>query len=149
LCACPEGASEGVALGLSLTTTLGSVVLLGAIEDGYDAPRSLLALGFAGVVLGPTTGHVYAGHYVTRGLVVRLAGLGVAAFGIFAAPCPPDSHSSVCPSLPIVTAGAGLFLAGMFDDFLTLPATVRRRNARGLAIGPSLGGRGLAIAGNF
>lgn len=161
-----EPLSESTALSLSLGGTAVSWgLLIGSGLVHSSGVSELMALtGVAGVVYGPTLGHAYADRYFTRGLGLRLAGLGVAVAGAFVAfveepvtyghddPGPASDGAPVGTAIAI--AGAVIFVAGTIDDIVTAPRRARQKNReRGLALGlaPVTAGRslGLALGGRF
>ena len=153
-----EPLSEGTALALSLGGTAASYALLFGGALGGSGTAELVGLG--GVMLAPSFGHWYADKYLTRGLGLRAAGLGVVITGAMIAlsECPLTFDHSAEPceesALPsaVAIAGLGLFVWGTLDDIVTAPRRVRARNAaHPIAVVPTLrgDGGGLAIAGRF
>ena len=154
--------SERTALALSIGGTLGSWGLLiassGMVDDRASAAIALGSVGALGAVLGPSFGHWYAGKVATRGLGLRVGGIGSALLGLFllVTDCPLDHEETLCDSkigLVTLIGGAGLFLGGTIDDIVTAPRRVRRRNQRlaGVALAPMVTPRsaGLALGGWF
>jgi hypothetical protein len=114
-------------------------------------------------MLAPGFGHWYAGAYLTRGTMIRLAGgalLGAAFYvaveysAIFKGD-PADFDRGAADSFAYLggLAGAVIIVGGTIDDVVTAPRRVRRLNrARaGVAIAPFVTphATGLALGGWF
>ena len=152
-------ASPGVALALSLGTTLAGVALF-AVADANPQAAPFSLAGMLAVTLGPTTGHIYAGRTWNPGLKLRLGGLGAAVAGaaLALAACPPFSGS--CDSEGAAVLGGLTFIGGGITygvgtiyEIATAADSARAANrarTRQLAVGPVLGqAPGLAVAGTF
>jgi hypothetical protein len=134
--------SESTALWLSLGGTAVSwTMLIAGLKANDDNPAAdrIAEIGAFGTLFAPTLGHWYAREIVTRGLGLRLAGLGALMFGtILVLGCEDE-----CSSWPLEGAlllGTGLYVAGTIDDVATAPGAARRYNQRfsGLAIAPMI-----------
>lgn len=145
-----------VALALSLgATAVGYGVLYAGVDRRSDG---LTAVGLAGIGLGPSIGHWYSGHVLTRGLGFRVVGAATAAAGalVMVSSCPIfETEKTHCgaETLAVILglSGAGLFVAGTLDDIFTAPGEARRRNQRRLAVAPVVtpDRAGLAVMGTF
>ena len=170
----PALKSERVATGASVAGTLVPIAMMVAasqIED--DATSSALALGgAAGLFIGPSAGHFYAGQIMTKGLALRLGGAMVVAGSLVAGFgddcflfCPDNPDSSV-PYLHedtndnnehwlgVAVIGVGVFAVGVIHDIATADNEARaynRAHARTLTIAPTLGREqaGFAVVGTF
>ena len=145
-----------LAFGLSLGVTLAGA---GAMAIGARQSNDTLGMiGAAGVFLGPSTGHWYSHHYLTRGLGVRTLGVAAAFGGVVAAleACPIYSDApcedSVAGETLLILGGAA-YLAGTIDDIVTAAGAARRRNRliKSVTIAPVVAPHqtGFAIAGTF
>jgi hypothetical protein len=149
----PQGeVSEGAALGLSLGGTAAAwTVLLTASEN--HGSGDLVLLGLAGVVTAPSFGHWYAHSVATRGLGLRLAGLGSFTVAVALAVQCEDECSNGTAIEGAALLGLGLLIAGTIDDIVTAPGEARRYNERlqGLAIVPMVkrDTGGLMLTGRF
>jgi len=112
-----EDKSPGTALGLSLGVTLAGYATEVA---GIASNNSALAVtGALAGAIGPTTGHIYAGHTWNTGLATRLAGAGVATVGIVVMfdACPifgnTCDHSQADVGGAIAVAGSLAYFGGV------------------------------------
>jgi hypothetical protein len=145
--------SEQFALGLSLGLTAGSwALVVGSVYATVPEapPASLFGLGLLGTYLAPSTGHWYAGSFLTRGLVIRSVGA-VAAFSGFvkAISCETCDENNV---LLLFWGGLALYAVGTIDDIVTAPGRVRRKNrALGYTIAPVVtpSSTGVMLGGRF
>lgn len=96
----PELKSPAAAFALSLGTTLAGLVVMSESDNNKTA----LTAGVVMFVVGPTTGHIYAGAPLSAGLGLRIVGAGAATLGLFEA----LSHEGTDGS----STGAGLFVCG-------------------------------------
>lgn len=149
----PEPLSEGAALGLSLGTTVVSwsvMVGAGSIEDETTA-TTVAAVAGLGTLIAPSTGHVYAGQIITRGLVLRGAGLAsLGGFVLAVRDCDFIENDCESAGLAILLGltAVGLYVGGTIDDIVTAPRRVRRHN-RARTIQPVITPAGVAIVGRF
>jgi len=168
----PEELSESTAFWLSLGGTVGSYGLwIGAAalatSSNSRIAGTLGSAGVVGTVIAPGFGHWYAGKYFTRGLGLRLGGVGVAFIGLLVAigGCPlfdgghGDETDSDCgnpgPGAALALLGAGMWVGGTVDDIIQAPRRVNRinaaRNEASYALTPLLrhDSAGLALVGAF
>lgn len=165
--------SPGVALGLSLGITLGSLAAAVAMISGGIEARdegTLVGLGFTigtlGLAFGPSAGHFYVGD-TRRGLGMGFARLGAAGgtfgLGFLALMAGFGGSGEAAMAFFICGIGAGVtsvVLAIM--DIAAAPGAARRANQRiqrrtaGLNLGPLVTqaaagqrGYGLALGGRF
>jgi hypothetical protein len=153
-----EQLSETTASWLAFGGTAASWTLIFVAADmnhAHGNASRVATIGAIGTVFAPSFGHWYADSFLTRGLGLRVLGIGftVAALASLAsaANCEDDCGDSSFGVLAL--AGAGLFIAGTIDDLATTPSAVRRHNQRlqSLAIAPVVhrGSTGLALTGRF
>jgi len=98
------------------------------------------SVGIAGMVLGPSAGHWYAGDRVTPGLALR--GGAAVAVATLALADPHLEHPNV--TIPGLLLAATLWTGGVVWDVATVPRAVHRANLR-----PIVNARGVALAGTF
>lgn len=158
-----DDVSPQVALALSLGGTVASYGAIG-IAMGTRAGE-LGSLGMVGALIAPSFGHWYSGKYLTRGGVLRVAGLVTFVAGVLAdsegcslfygghgdpepADCGDDFRTT--KGTVIILAGIAMFAGGTIDDIVTAPGRARRRNDS-LRVQPIVraDGGGVAIAGAF
>ncbi len=72
--------SGGTAALTSLLVTLGGIGMVALGAKAESGP--VVGLGLAAAFIGPTTGHIYAGHTWNGGLAVRLVSVAAVATGI-------------------------------------------------------------------
>jgi hypothetical protein len=137
-------------LTLAATAVPVAVAALGIPEGEQAHPYRAAALGtigLAGLVLGPSAGHWYAGHKLTTGLVLRLGA--AAGFATLTIKNPGNDEIGFIIVGSIVTAG--LWEVGLIWDLATLPRAVRSHNNRRLQVAPLVApnATGLALAGTF
>jgi hypothetical protein len=108
------------------------VALLGPDTGGTPTTTTLIVGGTAGIVVGPTLGHVYAEHTWSAGLALRVIGLPVGfASGLALAGCGVGGR---CPGAAAVAAaigflgGAGAYVFGTGYELVTAPAAARDFN---------------------
>jgi len=114
-------------------------------SDACAAPFGII--GFAGMVLGPSAGHWYAGEGVTTGLVLR----GSAVTGmVFLALRDPYLEQPVL-TIGGLIAAVGVWETGVIWDLVTLPRAVRRARAHEVLVAPLVGSdtTGLALSGRW
>ena len=132
---------------ITIAATSGPFVAAALIDPderghGWRGP-AVGGLTIAGMILGPSAGHWYAGEGLTTGLELRLgAGAVVATLVV------RDPHFD----RPVETLGglfgvAAMWEVGVIWDAVTLPRAIRRANHR--AIAPVFTGTGFALAGTF
>ncbi|KAB2906617.1 MAG: hypothetical protein F9K40_06275 [Kofleriaceae bacterium] len=142
----PKRLSTAVLVTLAATSGPLAVAALGESCKSDACAGTTGMIGLAGLVLGPSTGHWYAGEGVTTGLVLRGA---ATTATVFLALRDPHLES------PVVTIGglilaAGVMETGILWDLFTLPRAVRRHNRDlDLLLTPVVTDRaaGLALAG--
>lgn len=142
----PKRLSTAVLVTLAATSGPLAVAALGESCDTDACAGTTGMIGLAGLVLGPSAGHWYAGEGVTTGLVLRGA---ATTATVFLALRDPHLES------PVVTIGglivaAGVMETGILWDLVTLPRAVRRHNRDlELLVTPVVTDRaaGLALAG--
>jgi hypothetical protein len=151
-----------VALALSLGVTAGgylAVALGSALDhDGSNGiAQGLASVGSIAAIIGPTTGHIYAGDTLNRGLGMRAGGLGLALIGmitIFSA-CPLFGDScdegTADAGIAILIGGGLLYVGGTIYEIATAPRSARRHNAGTLSLAPVPvhSGAGFALTGRF
>jgi hypothetical protein len=144
------------ALGLSLGGTVASWAML-IVGSKYDN-AALGTTGALGTLLAPSFGHWYAHDGLTRGLGLRLLGLGAGAVGLSMAldhlfDDSESAHADDGTIAALMIAGIGLYAAGTIDDIATAPSAAHRYNARFEVMGvvPTMSqhGGGFALAGRF
>ncbi len=152
--------SPALALGLSVGSTVGGFVLVGAIAGDSEAPRELLLPGVLAVVTGPSWGHVYTGDYdlAIGGTVLRL--VGAAMVGEGRGKCVdnnsddidhPCSYENKTPGL--IAAGTILIVGTALAEMIDSPYAAKRYNREhAVTLTPTTttnGGYGLALSGSF
>jgi hypothetical protein len=151
--------SESRALALSLGGTAASWALIiagGKIgESDEDVGGRVAMVGGLGSMLAPSFGHWYRGDYFTRGMGLRLLGVGTSFVGFITmfTNAWSGSEEGFAVGIGLAIAGGGLFVGGTVDDILQAPKQVRLHNGRirGLALVPSIqrDGGGLSLSGSF
>lgn len=151
-----EPKSEQAAFGWSLLGTLAPIAI--TIAGGaFDEP-GVMALGTAGMVLGPTAGHWYAGRWVTGGLIARGGGAALMMAGAVQALGNIDCEtgcSGGAAAGPLMLGGAALFVGGTLHDLATAGRSARAYNERQYNVGPTVVGTtttttlGLGVSGAF
>lgn len=158
----PGSLSPGAAMGLSL---LGTALGYGAVIAGQRyGIRSLGYLGLAGVVLGPSAGHLYTRDHkrVWRGVGPRGLGLATMALGSYlvlkdncflSRDCSAGTGGAV-----LVLAGAAVTIGSTVYSIIDSRKSARRMNERrrrltftpAPVVGPDRSmGMGLALGGSF
>lgn len=137
----------------SVGATVGAIGL--AIRSGEETG---LYLASAGLLLGPSVGHWYAGDAAVPGLVLRGAGFGLMALTVASAfDCRiDDSHSPSCSAATAgFVVGFGVMVVGVLYDFGTAGDSARRANLRtvklapAMVAGPHSQGAGLGLTTRF
>lgn len=154
----PDQKSEQTAVVLSLSTgVLLPLALVGATRSGGS-----IALGYAtagAIILGPASGHWYAGEAGGWGIGLRFLGTAAAVSGFLVA-ANSDCEDQSCTDSSdraayIALGGAALVVGSTIYDIATAGAAARRYNASHIVVAPapmSTGGPpglGLAIGGTF
>ena len=156
-----------VAGALSLGLTTAGIVMLATATDiapHYDEPGShdswrisVVTTGVLLTLVGPTSGHVYAGQTWSSPLKWRLIGGGVAAACLVPAfGFAMSDHEGAAGVFGVLTSfGAFTYVVATAAEIWTAPGAARRHNERleegaSLSIVPMLGrDRGLVIGGRF
>jgi hypothetical protein len=152
--------NPNVALGLSLGTTVAGVAVTVLAASGPGDPsRGLTELGIGMMVLGPTTGHVYAGSPLNTGLAVRASGVAAGAIGFgMVAPCLFGTCQTARTDIGVLVLGAGAitYAIGTIYEIGDAHGAARRHNERvsaNLVIAPlatpSGTAPGVGLAGHF
>jgi hypothetical protein len=143
----PDEKSALTAYFVSALATSGPAAVGLLVFGDRDDPRGAIGgmIATAGMVVGPTAGHWYAGRTWTTGLTLRLASMGIVAGMVIRDQQEPLELGTVIVGL---TAAGGLWGTGAVWDLVTLPRSVRRYNREhALVIAPTT--NGVAIAGRF
>jgi hypothetical protein len=148
------------ALGWSLGVTAFGVAT-GIAATHADRGAQFALLGFSGtsLLVGPSIGRFYAGHYVSAGLVTRVIGLGVFSMGQ-ALQCLPQNERSIstCGARlqfdGTAYVGAGIMVLGAMWDLASIPEDVADYNSHATLIPTALRtptgiAPGLALVGQF
>lgn len=152
-----EALSESTAVWLSLGGTVASWGLIAVASQMEEGPGSnagnIASIGALGTLLAPSFGHWYAHSYFTRGLGMRVAGVGATYLGLGILFSCEEECSNTGLAAALLLGGAGFYLAGTIDDIATASGKVRRHNERlrNVAIVPMIrsDSGGLALAGRF
>jgi hypothetical protein len=151
----PSRKSPGFAVGLSLGVTAGAIAIAAVSNGGKGG----LAIGSAGLLVGPSTGLWYAGKVASVGTGVRVAGTTALLGGlVWAAGCHDVildeqgqflGHEDDDCSGPgaVVAMGAVAMLAGTIWEIVDAHDTAREHNRRlDLAVAPTVmpTGRGVS-----
>jgi hypothetical protein len=154
-----EPVSETAALWIGLGGTLGAwgTVAAGAVlsqqHSSWAGPA--LVVGIGGTLLAPSAGLWYAHAGLSRGLALRVAGVGLEAAALFVATRCDDECSSSGSALieGLAIGGLGVYAAGTIDDIVAAPGEARRYNERirSLALVPVIRRdvTGVALAARF
>jgi hypothetical protein len=146
----PKSPDEALALSGGVTL-LSGILVAATVED--DALSPMTAIGIAGLALGPSLGHVYAGEYITGGLALRAAGMTAAILGYReASRCSEVGDCNMTAGAGGVILGASAFAAGIIWDVATAPRAARRWNERhGISIAPVItdDGASVTLGGRF
>jgi hypothetical protein len=154
-----------IALGLSLGVTAAGVALMAAAPpaETSDLGDGMALAGLLAILIGPTTGHLYADRIGNTGLGIRVvsasvgliafSGLALCAFG------DEEDDGEHCGLWALGAAGSSLLYAGgTVYEIADAPRAARaynRRHGLDLTLAPTAvraGGReapGLAITGSF
>jgi hypothetical protein len=142
----------------SVGATLLPVVVGAAIVENQDTAGAVLIS--AGLILGPSAGHWYAGEGGWVGLSIRGAAVGAMVLvANDAAGCyigDGGEEGKNCKlAQTVFMVGLGAFAGGVIYDWVTAGDSARRANTRTIAIaptvisGPRSAGSGLAFAAKF
>jgi hypothetical protein len=156
-----------VALGLSLGVTGAGVALMtaaGAVGES-DLGDGMALAGFLAILVGPTTGHIYADRIANPGLGIRAvsASVGIVSFsalGLCAFSLDDDGDDADCSGWALAGYAAWLVYAGgTVYEIADAPRAARAYNQRhGLEValaptsvraGDGSQAPGLAVAGRF
>jgi hypothetical protein len=153
--------SPGIALGLSFGVTAAGVGIIIASTQ-TDVGTALGTAGALTFLLGPTTGHWYAGSVANRGLGLRVAtGSAAAVSGGVVLLCAlgESGDGGICiVAVGVAVLSAVGYAGATLYEIADAPRAARRHNARhglDVQVAPTLvsgdGNRapGLAIAGRF
>jgi hypothetical protein len=141
-----ETRSPDVALALSAggaATSIG-VFALGWHEghtSSFDGWLKASLIGLGTTLVTPSLGEWYAGTFMTAGLGLRLAGIGVSAVGLASATiCFGDCHGENTGPIVILGLGGLVYATGIVWDIATARSTARKANARArpVVLTPSL-----------
>ncbi|CAN5906523.1 hypothetical protein BH11MYX2_BH11MYX2_30930 [soil metagenome] len=128
-----------------------------------DVNMPVLFAGLGTGMITPQLGQIYAGHYITWGLGIRLAAAGLVTYAVVEQSedtrCSSQAFA-VCRSLksdsyPLLGLAAIAYIGGAAWEFTTMPDAVDDYNKRAtglLGISPTpmgRGGYGLAAVGTF
>jgi len=153
----PQEKSEQTAFGLSLAgTAVPLAITIAAVSTDQD---ELALAGAAGMLLGPSLGHWYAGRVVTGGLALRAGGTALMFVGALQALghtlC--HGHEDDCggDGSALLIGGAAAFVGGTIYDVATAGRQARRWNEKHFDLAPMVvrgaSGKapGFGIAGTF
>jgi len=151
--------SGDTALALSAGVFAGGVLALVLATKTQSAEQvtTLALAGLAGIAIGPTLGHAYAGDTWNTGLQIRLASVAVGAVGVvvIAKSCPPFGS---CPDPGSGDLGAAMVLGGMIGlavgtvyEIVDARGAATRANHRHLQLVPTVGSgvAGASLTGRF
>ena len=118
--------STTMATALPLITTVtstGTLLMAAQFESG-----GLAVVGFTGVLIGPSVGHIYTGNWKAplKGVGLRLLGVGLLAYG--AAGALSDEDGSSDNTIPLYIAGGLIIGVSTVLDILDAPASAERAN---------------------
>jgi hypothetical protein len=123
------------------------------LRPQYKAPLYLTSAVLLAV--GPTTGHIYAGHFWNRGLAVRLVSgtVMVLAAGAIDNCCSEGDHNGNGTAAGVTIAAGIVYLGASLYECATASRAVRRYNERQsptFAIAPMISREpGIAVVGRF
>ena len=142
--------SADAALGLSLGVTAGGLGLM--IAGGKWNEAALSTTGTILFVVGPTTGHIYAGHTLNGGLAARAIGSLAAIAGLgFVLSCIDGCSNNNGDVGGVLLIGGGLlYVGGGLYEIATAPEAANRYNREhGFEATVVPTGNGIALAGRF
>jgi hypothetical protein len=133
-------------LGIGATAASWSLLAVGAETDHHG----WAGIGAVGTFLAPGAGQLYAGSLDGRGVLLRLAGIGVNAVAAgLAGRC--DERCGV--PLVVASLGLGFYVWGTIHSIATAPGEVRRHNeqVKSLSIVPVIqpDRSGVMLVGEF
>lgn len=142
--------SPDTALGLSLGVTAGGLGLM--IAGGKWNEPAIATTGAILFTVGPTTGHIYAGHTLSGGLAARGIGVLASVVGFAMAFCLDNCQNDSSEQVgEVLFVGGGLlYIGGGLYEIATAPEAAHRYNrehAFEATIVPT--GNGVALAGRF
>src|SRR5262245_52823444 len=116
-----------VAMALSLgATAAGYIAAIEAADTRDDDVEDLLTVAaVVGISRGPSFGHWYQRDLWTRGLGIRLAGVGGAFLGLMLAAPFSESNDDEGAAVAALVIGTGAFAIGTLDDIFSAPANAR------------------------
>lgn len=163
-----EVKSPSTAIMLSLGITVGGLGLAYLADEmdrgTSDSAGALGTLGGIAFMVGPTTGHIYAGNTWNTGLKWRLGGLGVGLGGIVFAlsqcdifeGCTEDEEDAADVGAAIAVGGVIMYAGGTIYEIATAGRSAREYNIEysrrrlQMQIVPMAGrSPGLTLAGTF
>ncbi|HUJ59665.1 MAG TPA: hypothetical protein VLX92_14270 [Kofleriaceae bacterium] len=128
--------SPALATALSIAGTVAPAALLGLASQStpFDGPihlddgavAALVTGGAVGMVIGPSAGNIYAGHVLTEGLALRLAG----AIGFLIGYDVLSTEGNQSSGIVFAGLGLGLVAAGTIYDIQTASRDAERYNER-------------------
>jgi hypothetical protein len=143
--------SPGIAFGLATgSTAAGGLLLILATESSDD--RVVVAstlLGGGLLVVGPSTGHLYAGDSGEAVGMSLLRGGAVGLFYVGFTRVFDECDGEVCDDdkgMLMMLSGVGLWSAAAIFDMIDAPRAAARANAH-IAVVPT--GNGIALSGTF
>jgi hypothetical protein len=150
----PDVTNPDIGAALAVATTVGGLAVIAAtVKYNLGATGWI---GVAGLLVGPSAGHIYAGEWAhALGMsALRTAGALVLTIGVVNATSaysdgPQPDHRN---ATSMMLVGGAAYVIGTLYDIYDSRSAVRRANARELGIVPTVGtqgGYGLAVAGRF
>ncbi len=153
-------ALSGVGTGVSGALFLSAFLVRDGIEDVH---MPLFYAGLGSSIVTPSLGQFYAGTYVTPGLVIRTAAVGLATYAAVkythTTRCKTTVEYTECTeivgdAIPWLGVAAIAFVGGAALDFKDIPGSVARWNRRhGIILTPTFvpasGGGSLLLVGQF
>lgn len=142
---------EAVAFTLTTLPVIASTaaVIASVSTDGLDSGTTrskVIGWGaLAGLAVGPSLGHWYAGEGYSTGLLLRGAGIAAAVGGLAIGQTGHDD-----PAIGLVLAGSAVFYTGVIWDVATVGSAVREHRQSTVSVTPLVGqATGLALAGTY
>jgi hypothetical protein len=127
-----------VTLAATSGPVLAGMAISGEQDHGWRANMGGV-IATAGLLLGPSAGHWYAGEGFTTGLALRLGGAaGLVTLAV------ADPHAESGMTWLGIGAAIGMWETGFLWDVVTLPRAVRRTH-----VVPVVTANGIALAGRF